>query len=380
MKVLFVHDHRFYEENGQYYSTKFSPKTWQPYLQGGNEVLMYARKTEKKCVQLCSAENVSFHLTKYYTSSVSAIKNYYSIKKELNEIINKSDMVIVRLPSVLGVIAANVTVSKNKKIMAEVVGDAYDAYKYYGNVSGRLLAPLFRYLNKEAIIKSSAVLYVTKEYLQKKYPATGVTCGCSDALLDSVANDILQRRLAKIENMSDPIICGQIGNISMFYKGYEVMFRVIKNLRCLGVHLEYHVVGGGNPDAFYKKANEYGIGNCVYYDGMMEHSKINDFFDNIDIYVHPAFTEGLPRVVVEAISRACPCLVSNAGGTPELGNPMFIHKIGDDLKLFSDIQRLVTNKELMKSAAEENFMHAEYYYSTYLLPRRMAFYKQFFEL
>lgn len=47
MKVLFVHDHRFYEENGQYYSTKFSPKTWQPYLQGGNEVLMYARKTEK---------------------------------------------------------------------------------------------------------------------------------------------------------------------------------------------------------------------------------------------------------------------------------------------------------------------------------------------
>lgn len=63
MKVLFVHDHRFYEENGQYYSTKFSPKTWQPYLQGGNEVLMYARKTEKKmcAIMFCRKRIVPPH-------------------------------------------------------------------------------------------------------------------------------------------------------------------------------------------------------------------------------------------------------------------------------------------------------------------------------
>ena len=106
MNVLFVHDHRFYECNGKYYSTKFSQQTWDPYLQDENQVMVYARKTTKPCTQLASTDSrVCYFLSNYFSGPFSAVKHVKKIGAELSELIQKSYRVIVRLPSISGIIA-----------------------------------------------------------------------------------------------------------------------------------------------------------------------------------------------------------------------------------------------------------------------------------
>lgn len=381
MKVLFVHDHRFYVEGDKYYSTKFSPETWKTYIQEDNTVMVFARRTLKKCTQLSSDDpRVEYHLTSIFTNPLSAILRYKKLKEEIKDAVSVADCVVVRMPSITGIIAASIAKKQGKRLLAEVVGDAFDAYKYYGNLSGRIFAPIFKFLNKRAIKNMDAVLYVTKEYLQNLYPTNGITSGCSDALLDAVPETVLQMRLDKIAEAKTSIKCGEVGNISMPYKGYEVMLQAMSILSRDGIMIEFHVVGGGDPTQFYDMANKYGVRDYVHYDGMMNHSEINNFYDSIDIYVHPSFTEGLPRVVAEAISRGCPCLVSKAGGTPELVNSRYTHNIKDYKKLADDLKLLIADKELCKNVAIENYNNAKLYYADNLKSIRMDFYKRFFQL
>lgn len=381
MKVLFVHDHRFYESDGKYYSYKFSQQTWEPYLQGGNDVIVCARKTQKICTQLASTDSrVKYCLTSSFTGALSAIKNYGNICKELTELVKDADCIIVRLPSILGIFAAQIAKKFQKKILAEVVGDAYDAYKYYGTFPGQVAAPIYKILNRNTVNKADAVLYVTKEYLQKLYPSKGLTFGCSDILLAPVPVDILNQRIIKIGHESTDFICGEVGNISLPYKGYEVMIKAMSILKDRGKIVQFYVVGGGNPEYFYKQAEIYGVRDQVCYCGVKDHDNINQFYDSLDIYVHPSYTEGCPRVVVEAMSRGCPCLASCAGGIPELVNKMCIHNIGDANKLADDIELLYKNKEIRKQLAIENYQCAKEYYSDSILSKRMGFYKKFFQL
>lgn len=61
----------------------------------------------------------------------------------------------------------------------------------------------------------------------------------------------------------------------------------------------------------------------------MPHDKIFEWLDTIDIYIQPSYQEGLCRSVVEAMSRACPVICSDACGERELANEKFIFKRGD---------------------------------------------------
>ena len=40
--------------------------------------------------------------------------------------------------------------------------------------------------------------------------------------------------------------------------------------------------------------------------------------DTCDIYVQPSLQEGLPRALIEAMSRGCPCIGARTAGIPEL--------------------------------------------------------------
>ena len=99
------------------------------------------------------------------------------------------------------------------------------------------------------------------------------------------------------------------------------------------------------------------------------------WLDEMDLYIQPSLQEGLPRAVVEAMSRGLPALGAHTGGIPEL--------LGDDCifprkdveaieKLLEDLQ-----PEEMLSMAERNFEHAKQFQKDLLEERRNAFYAQF---
>ena len=382
MKVYFITDHPFWESDGSYYSGGGLPYTiWDRYLLGDVELCVIGRYSKKPNITLSSRDNVSFKLSKLYQKPQDAIVRYKKVYDELTTYMEDADRVIIRLPSWLGLIAQQICLKKNIPYATEVVADAYDSYRNYGNLSGLLFASLYHQLNRIAISKSKYTLYVTQEYLQKRYPNENYTLGCTDSEIDPVDIEVLQRRLSKIEMLKEnaSITCGQIGNISVKYKGYHIMLKAMAELKETGIKLQYHIAGGGSAENILLLAKKYGIEDQVIIRGRIPHEEIPQFIDSLDIYVHPSFQEGLPRVIVEAISRGCPCLTSDVAGTPELIEESCLHHTGDVEKLCLDLHTFIENTELMKQAAVRNYNHAKQYYSDILDKKRSDFYTKFYK-
>ena len=99
--------------------------------------------------------------------------------------------------------------------------------------------------------------------------------------------------------------------------------------------------------------------------------------DNIDILLIPSLQEGLPRALIEAMSRGIPCLGAITGGIPQLLNNKYLHKKNDYNKLCQDIINLVNNKNEMIKCAKDNYTNAQRYIKPILDKNRSDFWKQF---
>jgi glycosyltransferase involved in cell wall biosynthesis len=92
--------------------------------------------------------------------------------------------------------------------------------------------------------------------------------------------------------------------------------------------------------------------------------------DEIDIYIQPSRQEGLPRSLIEAMSRGCLCIGSEAGGIPELLESQYIHKTGSGKSLFNRIDEHLHNAYL----CERNIEAAKQYDSKLINSKRNSFF------
>lgn len=382
MKIAWIHDHYFYTDGNNYYSRGSMPSNvWERYLHKNCELFVFGRQLKTPSKILSSYPGVNFVLSQQYTTFSSFIRKYCRIKREVASMLEDKDKVIIRLPSVLGLIAYKVVKEKNIPYMIEVVGSAFDSFNSYGNLVGKLLSRPYEFLMKRCVKDSKFVLYVTQTYLQNEYPCSqGLTVACTNAMIPLVDNAVLQNRIEHIKTRKkdDVFILGQIGNLSVPYKGYSVAIKAIGKLKKQGVAVLYKIAGNGSPEQILKMADEYNVRDCVSIVGPIPHNEIMSFYDSLDCYIHPSYLEGLPRVCVEAISRGCPCAVSDAGGTPELVDRAYLHHIGDFNKLAEDILSLRDNKDEMIGVASANFERAKLYYSKITNEKRKQFLSAFY--
>ena len=383
MTICFITDHPFYEKDGLFYSGGgITADLLHRYVRGDSRLLVLARDTNKPNLTLSSIPNSEFHLLSNYRKPKDIYLKRYALFKELSDYISKCDGVVMRLPSPLGLFAYKICKALEKPCAVEVCGSAYDMYHNYGNIVARIIAPFSERIHKKVIFDSDFVLYVTQECLQKEYPykPTARTVSCSNVSLPIIDNSVLDERLDRIgKHNGKSFVFGQIGNVSVAYKGYEVMLNAMDRLKKSGLDIQYHIVGGGNPDSLIEKAKALRLERQLVFRGHMDHSMISEFLREIDIYVHPSFQEGVPRSAIEAISHAVPVLISNAGGSSELVSKEWIHKPGDVEKLVGDILKITQNKELQSLAACENFERGKDYYADILNSKRSAYYDSFFQ-
>ena len=101
--------------------------------------------------------------------------------------------------------------------------------------------------------------------------------------------------------------------------------------------------------------------------------------DNIDIYLQPSYTEGLPRALVEAMSRALPCIGSNVGGIPELLRESELVDVSKNCayQIATILNELNIEKKIY--LANLNYEKSKQYAYNVLDKKRMEFYKQFAE-
>lgn len=384
MKILFVHDHVFVTKEGRVYTNSFSYQILKRYIDVFSEVTVLARHREMDDDQidlpLASGEGVSF----VFLESISSVSSFFGLRQrhetQIEKILDQHDGVIARVPSELGLMTAKVAERMQKPYMLEVVGCAWDALWNLGGWKAKIYAPVLYAKTRQAVKKADYITYVTKRFLQKRYPpsATSDTIGLSDVQLPDSDEKILSRRLEKIETMGEKRVYGTIGNLHVGYKGIGVAIKALADVMHVSNDFEYHILGSGDPAVYRELAERLGIGDNIYFDGVLpEGDPVYEWLDSLDVYLQPSLQEGLPRALVEAMSRGCPAIGSSAGGIPELLDAKMIFSHAHP-KQFSDlIQDLINDKQSMMDAAKYNFNKAREYQKSLLDEKRIAFWMEF---
>lgn len=372
MKLLYVHDHKLKYNNNVFYTTGgFSDEVTKRYTDVFENMSLMCRAIKTDKIESCfEIKNSNVEIIPFFCNKVKPKKSDLAIIKEN---VKNCDILMVRLPSMLGIYAAYCAHILKKKYCVEVVGYTWGSY-WYKNLLGKVLAFPLEIINKKIIREANYVLYVTDDYLQKKYTTKGNSLGCSDVVLEIENTDVLTKRLKKINSMNrDNYIIGTLAQIDYKYKGHKTVLRAMSKLKEKGIVIEYRLAGSGDKAYIEKLAKKYGVLENVKFCGLIKHNDINKWLDDLDIYIQPSLTEGMPRSVIEAIYRAVPTIVSSAGGMYELVNDKCMYKKGDYRKLIKIFEQL--NSDIMSEMANDNFSFSRKFNYIDLKEKRKKFYE-----
>ena len=371
MKLLFVHDHKFRKVENVLYSTGgLNNEVLERYSKNASQVTVIARIFEEG-----KSENKWSKITnKKILIKGDKGSHYNNLKQE----ILMCDKMIIRLPSFLGLQALRLNRKIGKPYMIEMVACPWDALWNHG-FAGKILAPYIFFRNRKELKDAPMVLYVTNQFLQYRYPTKGKAIGCSDVVISDFNENILNRRREKIEHCGKKKILGTIAAINVKYKGQQYIIESLGKLKRQGKEdFEYQLVGNGDSSFLKSIAKKNNVEEQVKFIGGLPHEKIFEWLDSIDIYVQPSRQEGMPRALIEAMSRGIPAFGAKTGGIPELLPEQYLFSnssknINEIIKILESLQ----NGNMMQ-LAEQNYEVAKKYRGKEIQKVREEFYLDFY--
>lgn len=369
------------DENGVYYSLTINEKIINRYLEYADKlyILSRVRKLEKKMQtsNIIKCNNIEIIEVPNCSSIKGLIKNTGKARKIIIKYLKKADFAIIGLPAIIGNIAITQCKKLNKKYIVEVLACTWDALWNHGKFTGKLLAPIQYIFTRRRIKKAENVIYVSNQFLQKRYPNKNNNIGCSDVIIQEYSEEILENRLKFIDEKKEKSIykLGLIGSLSIKYKGHDTAIRAVSLLKDK-YNLELHFLGKGEPTYWEDLASENNVLDLIKFDGVLPSGKpVYNWMDNMDIFLIPSLQEGLPRALVEAMSRGCPAIGVKTGGIPELLDEEFVANKKDYKYVAKLIEILLNDKEKMKEQAKTNFNKAGEFQKDLLYEKRRKFYK-----
>lgn len=102
-------------------------------------------------------------------------------------------------------------------------------------------------------------------------------------------------------------------------KGQVLLIQALAKVRADGGQFQLTMVGAG-PDRERIEAEiaRFGLGEHVTLTGALSQEAVRAEFDRADIFVLPSMAEGIPVVLMEAMSSGVPCVTTPVNGIPEL--------------------------------------------------------------
>lgn len=288
----------------------------------------------------------------------------------IREAIPTADAYLLRGPGTIGGPLASELERRARPYAVQVLGDPWATCG--PGCAGGFLRPFYRQVLtrrlKRICWNATAVSYVTRSSLQRRYPASpdAFATSWSDVQIEgAIATDKEVEK--RIELMSDlanrPAVLGFIGTLEVPYKGADVLLRAVAACRAHGVKVVAHLVGAGKLLSQYQRqAEKLGVSDHVRFLGQLGAGRpIFQFLDAVDLFVMSSLVEGLPRAMIEAMARGCPCIGSNVGGIPELLEPADLVEPGNPWALASEImQKLASLPELARMARRNRTVAKEY--------------------
>lgn len=375
MNILFAHDHKLRFIDGKYYTQGgLADNVTKRYTDWFGHMTLLCRAISKQ-----SYDKNLFEITNpnVYVKALHSNRLFFKLedKKHIEQAVINSDAVIIRVPSFISIETYKYAKKYCKPIFAEVVACPWDSYWNHG-IKGKFVAPYMVKMLKNIVKGCDYVLYVTNEFLQQRYPTKAIQIGCSDVELNIIDNNILNKRLDKIKEYDcKNFVIGTLASVDTRYKGQQFVIQAISILKKKGITVKYKLGGGGSQDYLKRVAEKFGVGELVEFEGVISHSDVFKWVDALDLYIQPSLQEGLPRALIEVMSRACPAVGFITGGIPELINEDCLIRRKDVRGIASLLEKIDTN--FLTRNAQKNYTKSRRYQKERLDSERTCFYSQF---
>lgn len=381
VKGIFCHDLPIYKDkNGMYCSTTLTDDLFKRYFSVVDELYVATRVYE------IDSTYKDAHQEKITLPGVKIIefpnlnKPQYVItrmpkaQKQLEDIISEVDLIFIR-GGVIAELASKVCRKMKKPYLVEVSGCTWDAY-WNHSVIGKIIAPYMEYQSKKTVQKAAFAVYVTERWLQNRYPSSGESTYASNVILYDVDENVLGKRIEKINqrNECEPWVIGTTAAVNNKVKGQQYVIEAISKLD-KSYNIRYELVGGGSTDYLRTIAKKFHVENQVIFKGELSHQEVLEWLDTIDTYIQPSMQEGLPRALIEAMSRGCPAIGSNTAGIPELLPEEAIFKRGKVSHLIEVMRKFY--KMDWNLLARTNHAKSKEFKMDILNERREALYKKY---
>lgn len=365
--------------------------SWSRYLNVFDDVLVLARVTRSQGhdndEQRADGQLVSFRPLPDHTGPWQYLSARRQARIIARHAIDNCDAYLLRVPGIVSQMVWREIMHAKKPYALEVMGDPWEALS--PGTWPHISRPIFRRIAtrqlKRICVGAVAVNYVTSETLQKRYPPSksAYAVGFSDVSLENanVSAETIKGRHQRFQELpwrdsktASSIRIGFIGSFAQMYKGPDTLIHAVA--LCQGhLNFELAMVGAGRYLPEMKAlALKLGIADRVEFGGeLSSRNSIFEFLDSIDLFVMPSRAEGLPRALVEAMSRGCPCIASAVGGIPELLEVSDLVPPGSPEKLAKLISQVATDPNRLLTMSERNLAKAAQFSPQTLNESRRAF-------
>ncbi|MCY7287083.1 MAG: glycosyltransferase family 4 protein [Cryobacterium sp.] len=353
-------------------------EAWIPFLTGVTRIVVVSRVAAdvRDSGALVEGPGVAVMAIPYYRGPLSFVRKVLRLRKFLKENLTDEDALYgARIPNLLGSLVQRRARNLGASFVAQVVGDPEDVLNagVAGRV-GRLLSASARRAVARDVSRADAVIYVTRRTLQEKYPpsAAAPTLVRSNVELSSSSFSAAPRHYLSALSGA-PIRLVTAGTHDQLYKGHDVLIDAVVILRQRGLDVRATIVGGGkHHDDLIERARASGVGAAIQFTGHLASAEeVRKHIVNADIFVMPSRTEGLPRVLIEAMAGGIACIGSRVGGIPELLNERSLFESGSAMGLAALVEELAHDPERMtwmsKQQWDEAKVIAESYSGTAIL-------------
>lgn len=374
------------KDNAFYTDSVFGGDFWLRYLNTFSNLIIVARAMDVNEVKpqwsRVDSDKISFHVIPYYIGPKQMLLNLCSINDVLKKVAILPYTFILRVPSFIAMLLYRKLLKHGKSYALEVVGDPFDVFK--PNSIGSKFSLLYQFIFSRELklqcSQASAISYVTKFKLQQSYPANinaFKTHYSSVELPDYFFCE--EERKFSDKKVIDLLF---IGSLSQKYKGLHVLLAALAKVSQINQNWMLNVVGDGVYREFYQNmTKEFNLEDKVTFHGYQaDREIIYKHFCSADIFVLPSLTEGLPRVVIEAMSTGLPVIASSVGGVPELVESCALVKAGDESALGNKLIEFITSPDFLLNRSRVNRVEAENYRTKKLQQKRDVFFKKVYEL
>lgn len=380
VKLNIYLEERFIHFNNSYYSMVYDDLFWDRYLEVFNKVYVVARVYDVDLPEKIpngykevTRDRVEFLRLPYYQGLYAGIVTLPILFIELFKIVKSSKNNILRLPGIISIFAGIFCSIFKKKFAVELVGDPYDVFSSgVGGKLSKILRFIFTGMTKILVKNAIAVAYVTQRTMQLRYPTNKSSFSTYYSSITLDKNVFQDKNIRKKINKEDFKIL-MVGSLEQMYKGFDIAIKAIARVE-FKENVKVNIVGDGVfRNQLQEIANHKNMNNSCIFHGKMSREQIFNLMEEVDLFLMPSRTEGLPRALIEAMSKGLPAIGSDVGGIPELLSEEWIFKSEDDLALSQKISKIYY-LESVEEISMVNMEKAKEFQSDILQERRKEFY------